>query len=325
MIYCNNELKADGFDHIIAMQRYLYKYINHKKEFHRLKAHEKDYAFGWMNATYDDKGKKAFNLYEDVEAYEYVFCNIILTYGEDIASFNGNFNGPNGKIPDSQVQKDKVFFKMFLQIWKKNLSLHKGPYLSIIAPMFQQKMKELKIICKTEQELLSREIYCYGVFFYIYYKAKLYFDEKVNKSIIFEVNGYSFVANIYTYCHILNRHYIPSLNRGLSNTMNNNLSMIDINSLLESMRDLIVKYFSVCSSLQPSKEFLLFKINGDKYILWIKYKKLDELSKLRGFEVRSFYRCEDTKDISLYDNTIDIEIENSLMCSIPKRINGTGF
>ena len=98
MIYCNNELKADGFDHIIAMQRYLYKYINHKKEFHRLKAHEKDYAFGWMNATYDDKGKKAFNLYEDVEAYEYVFFNIILTYGEDIASFEGEFFGPSGKI-----------------------------------------------------------------------------------------------------------------------------------------------------------------------------------------------------------------------------------
>ena len=199
MIYCNSELKADGFDHIIAMQRYLYKYINHKKEFHRLKAHEKDYAFGWMNATYDDKGKKAFNLYEDVEAYEYVFFNIILTYGEDIASFEGEFFGPSGKIPHSQVLKDKSFFEMFLQIWKSNLRLHKGPYLSIIAPMFQQKLKELKTICKSEQELLSRELYCYGVFFYIYYKAKLYFEEKESKSIIFNIKGYSFVANIYTY------------------------------------------------------------------------------------------------------------------------------
>ena len=318
MIYCNNELKADGFDHIIAMQRYLYKYINHKKEFHRLKAHEKDYAFGWMNATYDDKGKKAFNLYEDVEAYEYVFSNIILTYGEDIASFEGEFFGPSGKIPHSQVLKDKSFFEMFLQIWKSNLRLHKGPYLSIIAPMFQQKLKELKTICKSEQELLSRELYCYGVFFYIYYKAKLYFEEKESKSIIFNIKGYSFVANIYTYCHIFNRHYVPSLNRGLNSTMNDNLPMIDVNSLLESIQDLIVKYFSVCSSLQSSTEYLLFKLNGDKYILWIKYKQLDELSKSKGFEIRSFYKCEDTKDLSLYDNTIDIAIEKGIVCSIPK-------
>ena len=313
MIYCNSELKADGFDHIIAMQRYLYKYINHKKDFHRLKAHEKDYAFGWMNATYDDKGKKAFNLYEDVEAYEYVFFNIILTYGEDIASFEGEFFGPSGKIPHSQVLKDKSFFEMFLQIWKSNLRLHKGPYLSIIAPMFQQKLKELKTICKSEQELLSRELYCY-----IYYKAKLYFEEKESKSIIFNIKGYSFVANIYTYCHIFNRHYVPSLNRGLNSTMNDNLPMIDVNSLLESIQDLIVKYFSVCSSLQSSTEYLLFKLNGDKYILWIKYKQLDELSKSKGFEIRSFYKCEDTKDLSLYDNTIDIAIEKGIVCSIPK-------
>lgn len=317
-MYSNKELKTEGFDHKTAMQRYLYKYVNHKKEFHRLKAHEKDYAFSWMDVTYDEKGNKAFELYKDTEAYEYVFYNIILTYGEDIASFNGDFSGPNGKIPDSQVLKDKGFFEMFLQIWKNKLNLHKGPYLSIIAPMFQQKLKELKNICKTEQELLSRELYCYSVFFYIYYKAKLYFDEKEIKSLIFEVKGYSFVANIYTYCHILNRHYIPSLNRGLSNTMNNNLSMININSLLESIRDLIVKYFTICNSLHSSIEYLLFKLNGDKFILWIKYKKLDELSKTEGFEIRSFYKCEDAKDISLYDNTIDIAIEKNLMCSISK-------
>ena len=41
MIYSSKELKAEGFDHKTAMQCYMYKYINQKKEFHRLKAHEK--------------------------------------------------------------------------------------------------------------------------------------------------------------------------------------------------------------------------------------------------------------------------------------------
>ena len=62
MIYQNKELKTEGFNHKTAMQRYLYKYVNHKKEFHRLKAHEKDYAFSWMNVTYDEKGNPVLTL-----------------------------------------------------------------------------------------------------------------------------------------------------------------------------------------------------------------------------------------------------------------------
>ena len=68
MLYTNKQLVSKGFDHRIAVKRYLYKYLNQKKEFKRLKPHEKDYLFGWMRVSYNEQGKPAFDLYEETEA-----------------------------------------------------------------------------------------------------------------------------------------------------------------------------------------------------------------------------------------------------------------
>lgn len=42
--------------------------------------------------------------------------------------------------------------------------------------------------------------------------------------------------------------------------------------------------------IMPTTEFYLFEFNGVKYILWLKYKQLNE-TKENGFEIRSFYKC----------------------------------
>ncbi len=144
MLYSNKEIKSIGFDHQTAMQRYLYKYTCQKKDFHRLKAHEKDYVFSWMETIYTPKGDKAFNLYEETEASEYLFYKIFLTYKEGIDSFDGQFDGPNGKISREQVLKDKEFYNKYYHRWKSAIETHKGPYLSIIAPMLYIKLKEIK-------------------------------------------------------------------------------------------------------------------------------------------------------------------------------------
>ena len=41
--------------------------------------------------------------------------------------------------------------------------------------------------------------------------------------------------------------------------------------------------------------------NGDKFILWLKYKLLNE-TKGYGFEVRSFYKCIAECDLAKFDN-----------------------
>ena len=318
MLYSNKEIKSIGFDHQTAMQRYLYKYTCQKKDFHRLKAHEKDYVFSWMETIYTPKGDKAFNLYEETEASEYLFYKIFLTYKEGIDSFDGQFDGPNGKISREQVLKDKEFYNKYYHKWKSAIETHKGPYLSIIAPMLYIKLKEIKKIFKTEHELLLMEKYCYSIFFYIYYQTKLYFDENNKKFIAFNIREYSFVGNVYTYCHILSRHYFPIINEKLDVSMNDNNTIINPKNLLEDLKAIINKYYTICNSINEKTETLLFKIDQKKYILWIKYKQLDELSKAMGFEIRSFYKCERERDLSLFNNTIDIKIEDNLICSIPR-------
>lgn len=184
--------------------------------------------------------------------------------------------------------------------------------------MLNKKLKELYVTCKNDEEYHSREIYCYSVFFYTFYRARLFFDEKEKKCLIFNVGKYYFVENIYTFCHVFTRHYVPSLNRGLLNTINDNIPFIRIHTFLEDIKDLIVLYFHIFPFLSERTEYLLSKFEGIRYIIWIKYKRLDELSKEKGFEVRTFYKCEKGNDIALYKNTIDVEIQDGLVCCIPQ-------
>lgn len=315
MLYTNAQLKSPSIDHKIAMSRYLYKYLNQKKEFHRLKHHEKDYAFSWMRTITDANNQKVFDLYLESEAAEYIFYSIILTFRENVDGFMGRLYGPFGKLPKEQINKDQTFFNNYLQIWKSQTTQHKGPYMAIIVPMLYQKLKELEKICASIDEYKIRERYCYAVFFYIYYRAKLYFDEKHHKFITFNILGFDFVLNIYTFCHIFTRHYIPSLNRGLPNTMNDDIPFIDVNNFFDSLKMLIDSYYRTNPTLTSNTEFMLFKIKGDPYIIWIKYKNIDGLNTM-GFEVRSFYKCADINDLSRFKNTTEIKLFENCMCCI---------
>jgi hypothetical protein len=269
-----------------------------------------------METITDDDGKFVYNLYKIPEAKEFLFCKIFLKYGEDVDSFSRSFYGFWGKLTANQVRKDQRFFNEYLQIWKNQLEKPIGKYLPIIKKELNNKLKELSKICSTEQEYKSREKYCYGVFFYVYYKAKLYFEEKTEKSLVFEELGYKFVANIYSYCHIFTRHYVPSLNRGMSNTMNRDIPHIDTNTFLDSIKGLVRLYFERSTNLDSNKEYLLYKIKGDKYIMWIKYKRLNELSFHEGFEIRSFYKCSEEIDLNRFSSTRDIEFDKDCYCCI---------
>ena len=317
MLYTSEQIQSFNiYQAREALGRYLYKF-NHSKEFHHLKLHEKDYVFSWMKALKDDYGHLIYNLYKIPEAAEFVFFYIILTYGEDVDNFSRAFYGPHGKLSANQVRKDQRFFNEHLQIWKNQVQKGKGPYLVEIKPLLNRKLKTIKDNCQSEKEYKNREKYCYASFFWIYYRARLYFEEKGQTFHTFSLLGYTFVSNIYTYCHILSRHYIPSLNIGLENTMNSDIPCIDLDHFLESIQNLVVSYFNVSPYLDTTKEYLLYIINGEKYILWIKYKRCNELSHKEGFEIKTFYKCEKENDIKKYIGTKDIEFNNGCYCCIP--------
>lgn len=318
MLYTNEQLRKFGKNyqqHKEAVERYLHKF-NHPKEFRRLKFHEKDYLFQWMNTIQDDNGYLVYDLYKIPDANEYLFYKICLTYGEDVDSFSGVFYGPYGRITEQQLYKDKCFFDEYLEIWKAQLDEHKGRYLSILKPEIDRKLKELIETYQSGKCLTGKTKYCYAVFFWIYYRAKLFFSERNEKGLIFEELGYQFVANIYTFCHILVRHYVPSLNGELGASMNDNIHCIDINDFLDSIKNLIDSYFKVAPVLNTNKEYLLFKINNEKYIIWIKYKRLNELDYEEGVEIRSFYKCKEVEDLNKFLFTKDVELKKDIYCCI---------
>lgn len=305
-MYTSDELQAPQFDHKTAMQRFLHKFLYHRKEFKKFKSYEKHYAFDRMKVTYDENKEPAFNLYDIEEAREYVFYSIILCYGEAVDSFSPPLYDAKGKISAEKIRRDKRFFNNYLSIWKEQIKRHKGAYLNIIVPMLNEKLKELRAIC-SDHEYKGREKYCYAVFFYIYYKAQLYFDGIKNKCVTFDIQGFTFVINIYSFCHIFNRHYIPSLNRGLLSTMNIQHDGIDIQDLPNSLKRLIMTYCSQFNELSINTEYMLFNFDGFPYILWIKYKSIPELNNMNGFEVRTYYRCEEQRDLEKFDTKTQIQ------------------
>lgn len=320
MLYTSEQIRSfDINQHRDAVERYLHKF-SRPKEFCHLKLHEKDYLFRWMKLRKDDSDNLFYNMYKMSEAAEFMFNEIILTYGEDVDSFSRAFYGPFGKLSAKQVRKDQRFFNEYLHLWKNQVQMCKGPYLVVIKPLLRNKLKELKIICMPEQEYRNREKYFYASFFWIYYRAKLYFEEKGQSFLLFKVQQYSFVANIYSFCHILSRHYIPSMNVGLSTTINSDIPCIDINNFLESIKNMVLIYFEKDPYIDNDKQYLLYKINGERYILWIKYKNLNELSHKKGFEIRSFYRCERIDDVSKFDGAKDVEFADGCYCCIKKML-----
>lgn len=276
MIYTRAELEHMKFEEcVVAMQRYLHKYVNDKRNFKRLKWHEKDFFFRHLQILKDDKGNKGFDLLNIPEATDFLFEKIIITYAN-----NGDFdftrktNDYDGLIKDKLQQKYRDLFWKELDSWRRDMEHHKGAYDSVIFPMRNSKFKELDDLCNhckiTKQELIKRKVFIDAVFFHICYKAKWYYDELKNKSIHQMIVGFDFYADIYTYCHVMSRHYFPQMNNRIGGTVNDEIPYIDIFELPSSLLRLVCEYATV-GNITENTEYILFEMDGSKYILWIKY------------------------------------------------------
>ena len=137
-------------------------------------------------------------------------------------------------------------------------------------------------------------VFIYAIFFHIYYTVKKYFDEKPKPYIYKVVGGFDVIFNVYSFVHILSRHYYPTMNKDIKTSLNDSFE-IDLDYLPDEILPLIDQSNSLYPISQDT-EYLIYLIGTDYYILWLKYKKLNETKK-EGFEVRSFYKCEDQRDL----------------------------
>lgn len=294
------------------LSRYLFKFENQRSEISHLKMHEKDFLFRSMKVLEDNKGERVYILFKIPEAKEYVFDWVILTHANQAMTFEGDVQGPNGPLTVCEKRRNKRFFYEYLNVWKNQVEKGRGPYCSVIRVELERKAKEWNLRRGGDSKanvVIDKKIeLIYAVFFHIYYTVKQFFDEKPKPYVVREVGGFDVVFNVYSFVHILSRHYYPSINRDIGASLNEEFE-INLDYLPDEMLSLIERSNSVCP-LTVATEYLLYYINSEYYILWIKYKILNETKRL-GFEVRSFYKCEEHIDLD------KVSIPGQCVVSIP--------
>ncbi len=313
MLYSRKVLKDITLPYSqIPLKRYLHKY--EIGELKKLKMHEREFLFEHMILNDEMFNRKAtFDLRKIEEAKEYLFFMIILTYyAKDIIDFDSITFGYNGKkLSADENQKNKRFFYEYMSVWTNQVKSRKGVYFSQIANALQRKLKDWEKILHKDQitlELNQQKItYIKALFFHIYYYAKLYFDEKKNKYEEITIKGFKVRFDIYSFIHIMSRHYYPNMNADIGISLNSSIPEIDLYELPTSILDLIKQYFQY-TILTKRTEFLLLTIKKEKYILWIKCCKQNETR----FQVRSFYKCEAQHDLNKFIDKTEIKHTNNI-------------
>lgn len=240
------------------------------------------------------------------DAEDYLFEKVILIYasGNDNIDFSKKTSDYDGIISKKrQVQYMAVYWKLLVK-WRVRLDKPNDLYTGIIAPMRNEKLKELKFLFDDKQitkpTFIKRCNYIDTTFYHIYYKVKYYFDEIKDRCEVKSIGGHDFYADVYTYSDVLSRLYVPLMNKGIGGTLNEPIPYVNVFELPKSLLELIDDYASY-GVITESTEYLLFEMDSMKYILWIKYGVIPNLKDKMGFEIRSFYRCSEQGDINKYE------------------------
>lgn len=319
MLYRRVELpKSMADDKHVAIKRYMFKFFNHRTEISRLKWHEKFYLFSHMYIMTDDNGKR-FDLFQIPEAKEYMFDHLTLIYcGESmVIDFTRRSFDYYGEIPRLMKVKHSKYFWKWLNEWRQDLSSAKGMYLGVIDVEYKRKLSLWRGFRKakrmTAQKLVQVEKYMLATFHHIYCIVRLYYDEKIDKFDFINVNGFDVVSDIYTYCHVLSRHYFPGM-MDEDATLNDDIPILDIKNLPLSLLKL-VQFYGMNKALTTDNEYLLFEYGNQKYILWLKYGFVTS-AKVNGFQIRSFYSCREQRDLDKFVGKTRVAVDNNLSCYI---------
>lgn len=318
MLYKYSQLQNLNFEELnTPLSRYLHKFSNQRKEVKKLKTHEKDFLFHNMSMLRNERSELIFDLTTIEEASEYYFNRIILTYYENLDFDQPTKDHFNRIIEKKVMEADKAYFDKFYKEWVNKLETKKGNYLSAINTELNRRLKDIQsnyncgIINEAEYNYQTKKLYTTA--FYIYYKVKLFFDSLSDKYVTLNVSGHNIIMNIYSFVHILFRHYFPSLDDDKRDrSINDPLPFLDMEYLPESVKAFLTLYFSWDKKpIDSTREYLLFSFKGDKYIIWLKYKFLDELNNM-GFEFRTLYKCVENRDLEKFDGLTEHIVNTNL-------------
>ena len=309
MLYSRSTLPNSFVECNVALQRYLHMFANERKKIVKLKWHEKDFLFQNMRSLIDSQGHRAFDLFDIAEADDYIMYNLILMFASDdgYIDFKKDVKDFYGVVPEKRKQFYVNRYLSGIEKWSKLLENTGGnPYLTVLNPLYKMKYKELESLYLSNtinaNDLQKRVLYMKSMFFHTMYNARVYFDEKPrNSKFVHEIiNGLDVYADIYTYCHVLIRHYYPQMNTdGIGGSLNSNIKVVEMNDLPVSLLRL-VRLHSEFSCLTTQTQYLLYEFEGEKYIMWLKYKNLGYRDKGKGLRICSFYKCIEPRDLDKY-------------------------
>lgn len=309
MLYSRSALPKSFVECNVAMQRYLLMFANERKKIAKLKWHEKDFLFQNMRSLMDSQGNRAFDLLDIAEAEDYVMYNLVLMFASNDGSidFKKEVKDYFGVVSEKRKELYVNRYLSGIEKWSELLGkTGNDPYLTVLNPLYKKKYEELELLhlsnAVSMDDFQKRVLYMKSMFFHTMYNARVYFDEKpsYSKCVHEVINGYDMYADIYTYCHVLIRHYYPQMNiDGVGGTLNSNIKVIEINDLPVSLLRM-VRLHSEFSCLTPQTQYLLFEFEGDKYIMWLKYKNLGYRDKGKGIRICSFYKCIHPRDLDKY-------------------------
>lgn len=320
MYYTSEQLSSyDVFQHHNAYLTYLYLYRHKKDAFHTLCPHEKDFFFSKIEASLGNA--ELLDLYKEQEAYEYIFYSIIVTYKDYVLDFWSTEKNHLPQYPHRDTNKDVPFFIYYYRIWINQIDLRKGKYLLEISNCISKRIKEIQNQRLTQEEYDNIEKKCYLMFFCVYYKAKMYFEELGNNHVHFTCKEFHFIATTLTFCHILSRHYFPRFNDETKVSFNHNHLFDDSKYLLSNIQKLVLSYFEHTDKIQLNGSVgrLLFRKENENYIMWVKKrKKMCQLSNSEGYEISTFFRCDcnNTKYLAFYEDTKEIKLADGWLACI---------
>ncbi|HTI60115.1 hypothetical protein [Mucilaginibacter sp.] len=287
---------------ITAQIRYLHKV--RQKETKKLLPHEREFITGFLPRVYVDQETKeaVFNVYELDFCADALLKQLFLTYQENLDFLMPAFNGVKYLEPH-EIAADKNNFYVLFDHWKaKLLSTYSDAYLHEVRLEYHRKIEILEQIRKQglygrffyERKALEQQLNA----FYMYYVTRAFFRANKSDFVLFQAAGRWFSINVYSYVHIVSRHYIPKLN-GIDpeRSFNNSLPFIDPFNLPYSLKDLILDYFS---NAPPGRifneEWLIFSYRNEFYMIWWKRKRLKEIQQQFGYELRTLYKIEAGRD-----------------------------
>lgn len=319
MLYTKEALRNQSQEEsITAIQRYFHKI--HKGETSKLLPHECEYLSIRLRSIFQIGGnERVLEPYQQTFLWEAVFKHLILVYLDNLDFLLPAFDGVK-YLTAEEVVVDKAKFYELKNKWLNRLQNEKGD--RILHEVKLEYHRKLKLV---EQRYKNGE---YGWFrfkrkcleqelnsFYIYFAVKTYFRNLKADYIEFAGFGERFVVGVFSYIHILSRHYIPKLNGVDSEkSFNDELPFIAPFDLPKSIAQLIDAYFqNAPAAYNLNPEFMIFAYKGSHYIIWWKHKLIEEIGKQYGFEIRTLYKIERPVDLSKITHDKNLDMGNSLI------------